>query len=341
VARVTIEEARALCRASPVVDAHCDTLLKLGDGPGRGLGVARDDTHIDLPRLEGAGVAAQFFACYVETEPGARRALGRALQLIEAFHREVADSRGRLMAVTGVAGVWDAFHRGKVAGLLTLEGGAALQGYLSALKAFYRLGVRGVTLTWNFRNELADGVLETRTGGGLTRFGVEVVEEMGRLGMLVDVSHLSEAGFWQVLELARGPVVATHSNARAVCDHPRNLSDEQIKALAAKGGVMGLNAAPGFVRKTSGFSDSDARNEGATLGDLLDHAEHVIGLAGVDCLGLGLDFDGISSTPDGLEDVSRLPNLVLGLLERGHGPKTVTSLLGGNFLRVMKEVGMD
>jgi membrane dipeptidase len=287
-----------------------------------------------------AGVSGQFFACYVEPQFIPYQALERTLQLADQFYG-AADSFPELMIrATGPDGIWKAHREGKVAGILTVEGGEALQGSLAVLRALYRLGVRALTLTWNFRNALADGVDETRTGGGLSNFGVEVVREMGRLGMLVDVSHLTEAGFWQVMEEARGPVVATHSNARAVCDHRRNLTDEQLKALAAKGGVTGLNAAPGFVTKDAYKTGPDGRLIKATISALLDHADHIIGLVGPDHVGLGLDLDGISRTPEDFEDVTCLPLLTQGLFERGHSAETVRAILGGNFLRAMDEAGV-
>lgn len=325
--RMSLDEARDFHRTCPVVDAHCDTLLKLG--PGRRLNEKLEGTHVDLPRLKQAGVSGQFFACFIEPEYKPYRSLERTLELIELFYSQAAASGGDLVATTGAAGVREAFRAGKVAGILTVEGGEALHGNLAVLGALHRLGVRSITLTWNHRNALADGVGEARTGGGLSNFGVEAVREMGRLGMLVDVSHLSEAGFWQVLEVASGPIVATHSNARAVCDHPRNLTDDQLRALAARGGVTGLNLAPAFVAK-----------EKPALKDVLDHVDHIVGLVGPAHLGLGMDFDGIQAAPEGLEDVSRLPCLTRGLFERGHDAVTVRAILGGNFLRVMDEVGM-
>lgn len=376
-ASVTIEEARAFMRAVPVVDAHCDTLLKVGapavraipgswpvamtgaaraqaPRPGsaaaspppsgsdipRRLGERLADTHVDLPRLAEAGVSGQFFACYVEPQYVTYRALERAVELIETFYAEAAANTDKFVPATGPAAIRGAHRQGKVAGVLAVEGGEALQGNLAVLGTLHRLGVRALTLTWNFRNALADGVAEDRTGGGLTRFGVEVVKEMARLGMLIDVSHLSEAGFWQVLEEASGPVVATHSNARAVCDHPRNLTDAQLKALADKGGVIGLNAAPAFVRKGAGNPGPDGRVVEATLDGVLDHADHILELIGPAHLGLGLDFDGIASTPTGLEEVSRLPYLTRRLLERGCPAAAVRAILGENWLRVMEEVGM-
>ncbi len=338
--RVTVEEATNFVRSGPVVDAHCDTLLKIGAGTGRHLGNRLSDVQVDLPRLAEAGVSAQFFACYVEPQHVTHRALERVIELIDVFYAEAAANPDRLLPATGPAGVAQAYRQGKVAGILAVEGGEALQGNLAVLRTLHRLGVRALTLTWNYRNALADGFEETRTGGGLSRFGVEVVKEMGRLGMMVDVSHLSETGFWQVMEEAKGPVVATHSNARAVCDHPRNLTDEQIKALAAKGGVMGLNSYGPFVQEGAGKDGPGGQTVKATLDRLLDHADHVVSLVGFRSLGLGLDLDGIGATTEGLEDVLGLPRLAKGLLERGHEPEAVRAMLGGNFLRVMEEVGM-
>jgi len=328
-----------LMRSAPVVDAHCDTIAKIGGSTGRRLGARLTDTHIDLPRLVEARVAAQFFACCIDPRQPTARPLERALEQIDTFYCEAEANPGTFAAVTGPAGVGEAFRQGRVAGLLAVEGGEVLQGSLAVLRMLHRLGVRYLTLTWNYRNALADGFEEARTGGGLSRFGVEVVREMGRLGMLVDVSHLSEAGFWQVMEVAEGPVIASHANARAVCDHPRNLTDDQIRALAQKGGVMGLCSCGAHVREGARPA-SDPQGPRATLDDLLDHADHIIAIAGPSCLGFGLDLDGTDNTTAGLDDVLGVPRLVQGLLERGHSPDTVRAAMGGNFLRVMEEVGM-
>lgn len=326
--RVSLEEARAFHRDCPVVDAHCDSLLKVG--PSAGLGHRRADTHLDLVRLSEVGVSGQFFACWISPSASPHRSLERALELIGAFHRQADAHPELLVAATGPAGIREAHRSGRVAGILAIEGGEALQGNLEMLFVLHRLGVRSITLTWNHRNAIADGVADRRSGGGLSAFGVEVVKEMGRLGMLIDVSHLSESGFWQVLEESAGPVIASHSNARALRDDPRNLSDGQIRALAAKGGVMGLHLYPGFVAQGD-----------VTLDSVLDHAEHVIGLVGRSYLGLGMDLDGMTATPRGFDDITCLPRLTQGLFARGHTADTVRAVLGGNLLRVMEQVGMS
>lgn len=307
-----------------IVDAHCDTLTAM-EIQDRRLGQESERGHVDLPRLLKAGVTVQFFAAYIA--PAYRHyATVRALELIDTFFREI-DANSRLIEqVLCHSDLERIASLGKVAALLTIEGGEALGGRLEVLRMFYRLGVRSLTLTWNGRNELADGVGESCSGGGLTEFGVAVVKEMNRLGMMVDVSHLAEAGFRDVLRHSQKPVLASHSNSRRLCDHPRNLTDQQIKVLASSGGVMGLCFYPPFVSR-----------ENPSLERLLDHAVHIATLAGPECIGLGSDFDGITTVLPGLEDVTRLPALIEGLGRRGFQKKEIGQILGGNLLRVMKE----
>jgi membrane dipeptidase len=311
--------------SSPVVDAHCDSLTEAMDS-NRRLGRESDCGQVDFPRLARGGVNLQFFAAFIS--PRHRdNPLARALEIFDFFHRETSDNAGAVAAVYSFADIKRALTERKLAALLTVEGGEALAGRLEVLRMFYRLGVRSLTLTWNGRNELGDGAGEWGTGGGLTRFGVAVVKEMNRLGMLVDVSHLSPRGFWDVLSHTGKPVVASHSNCRGLCDHPRNLADDQIKALASAGGVMGLCFYPEFVHKKE-----------ANLEALLDHAEHVAALAGTDCIGLGSDFDGMDATIDGLKDVTSLPLVTGGLIKRGFSKEEVEKIIGGNFLRVLEQV---
>jgi membrane dipeptidase len=217
-----------------------------------------------------------------------------------------------------------------VAGILSMEGAEGLEGDLSVLRMVYRLGVRWIGLTWSRRNEAADGVAELRTGGGLTEFGVRLVEEMKRLGMMVDIAHLAPAGVRDVFELCDGPVVASHANAHAVCPVSRNLTDEQLESVARSGGVVGAVFYPAFI------TDGEAP---ATLDMLLDHIDHMVSVMGADHVGLGSDFDGFfGPSPVGLEDASALPNLTAGLVERGYTAEDVRKILGGNWLRVFRSV---
>ncbi|MBO8141561.1 MAG: membrane dipeptidase [Firmicutes bacterium] len=320
------EGAAAFHRRCLVVDAHCDTALRLAAGAS--LASQRPEGHVDLDRLAAGGVDVQVFALWADARERRSGLTVRCLDLLDAVWREMERWSDKLHPILTAADLEEAQASAKIGVLLSIEGGEALEGSLSALRAFYRLGVRAMGLTWNGRNDLADGVGEAATGGGLTSFGRQVVKEMERLGMVVDVSHLAEAGFWHVLEIYPGPVIASHSNARAVCDHPRNLTDRQIRALAGTGGVMGINFCPDFLRAGGG----------ATLDDVVRHIDHIVGLVGPDHVGIGSDYDGIDSTPAGLEDVSRLPALTEALLRRGYGEKAVAAILGGNFARVFRQV---
>lgn len=225
--------------------------------------------------------------------------------------------------------------------ILHLEGGSPLEGRLSSLRSLYRLGLRSMQLTWNIRNEIGDGCMEERTGGGLTQFGVSVVREMNRLGMIIDLAHISEAGFWQALDLAEGPVVVSHANAKALFFHQRNITDDQVKAVAATGGVVGVQVTPKFLR-----------DGGATVEDLLDHICHFGDLVGYRHVGLGLDFSmndgprpigeknhpGRQRVLEGMREAEDLPALTVALLDRGLSENDVALVLGGSFCRVYRSV---
>ncbi|MCL6639101.1 MAG: dipeptidase [Firmicutes bacterium] len=319
------EEALVLHRSATVLDAHCDTLTVLGPQE-RSLSERSAKGHLDLPRLALGGVRVQFFAAFIAPE-FKHAPVARALELIDRFYRELEQNAHLLHLVERAADIETALAAGKIAALLAVEGGEALGGELFVLRTLYRLGVRSLTLTWNGRNELADGVGEAAGGGGLTRFGKSVVREMNALGMLVDVSHLAERGFWDVLETSAHPVIASHSNCRALLDHPRNLNDRQLKALAEKGGVAGITFVPEFLA-----------GEGASLEHVLDHIDHAVRVGGVESVGLGSDFDGVDSLPAGLDDCSLYPAITRGLVARGYGGREVEMILGGNFLRVIRQV---
>lgn len=317
--------ARALHDNSVVVDAHCDTLTAL-QAQNRRLVQHSPSGQLDLPRLRQGGIKVQFFAAFIAPEFKAS-ALRRTLELLSLFHQEMEDNAGELMLVRNRNEIEKAMSHGKIAALLSIEGGEALEGSLCALRMLNRLGARCLTLTWNGSNELGDGVGVKGGGGSLTPFGRAVVEELNRLGMLVDVSHLSEKGFWDVLRISRQPVIASHSNCRARCDHPRNLTDRQIKALSKNGGVMGITFVPAFLRK-----------EKASLSDVLDHVDHAVKVGGIECVGLGSDFDGTEALPAGLADCSTVPSITDGLMNRGYHDEAIKKILGGNFLRVMGQV---
>ncbi|MDD4237154.1 MAG: dipeptidase [Desulfotomaculaceae bacterium] len=316
--------AAELHRQSVVVDAHCDTLTVLLE-QNRRLGQLAGHGHLDLPRLKMGGVKVQFFAAFISPE-FKYAPLKRVLELIDNFLLEIAENPKDVHHVKNLDDIYQACHTGKVAALLTVEGGECLEGSTGVLRQLYTLGVRGLTLTWNNRNELGNGV-KAREINGLTTFGLTVVEELNRLGALIDVSHLSEEGYWDVLQYSRQPVIASHSNCKALCNHPRNLSDEQIRALAENGGVMGITFVPDFLG-----------GEKPSLKEVLNHIDHAVAVGGVDCVGLGSDFDGTEKLALGLEDCSLWPTITGHLIDRGYRDGEVEKIIGGNFLRVIGQV---
>jgi membrane dipeptidase len=324
-----------LHKRAVVVDAHVDTIqdamgvdfYKTGKRTPRSLGERSTQGHVDIPRLLEGGVDVQIFAISAEPEYKPDRCTKRILQVLDHFYHELRENSQTLSLITRYSEIEEVVESGKVGAILSIEGGEAIEGDLAVLRVFYQLGVRAMTLTWSERNQIADGVWESRTQGGLTRLGVEVVKEMNRLGMIVDVSHLSETGFYDVMNICESPLIASHSNSRTICNHERNLTDEQMKIIASKGGVIGVCFAPPFVDK----------NE-ATLSRVLDHIDYMKNVIGVDHIGIGSDFDGIPDTPKGLEDVTKLPELTKGLIKRGYTSDKIEKILGGNFLRVFHQI---
>jgi membrane dipeptidase len=330
-------KVRELHKNSIVFDGHCDTLLPVRDGDRRlgercqprPEGGLTDSQHVDLPRLLEGGVTAQIFACFVRQPFLPSDATNEALRLIDAFYRAVDENPNSLLLATTAADVERAKAEGKVAGVLSLEGAEALEGDLAVLRSLYRLGLRALGLTWNWRNQAADGLDEARSGGGLTKFGVALVQEANRLGVILDVAHLAPAGVRDVLALSEAPVVASHANARALCDNRRNLTDEQLEGIAATGGLVGVTYVPAFLNQN---------RQAASLERVLDHVDYMVKTIGVDHVGLGSDFDGFAGVLPGLEDVSRLPTLTAGLVARGYTDGQVAQILGGNYLRVFRQV---
>ncbi|RJQ39177.1 MAG: membrane dipeptidase [Nitrospiraceae bacterium] len=322
----SLHEALDFHRHLIVADGHCDTVLAVARG-SRKLGEYSESGHIDLIKMQEGGVRVQFFAAFIETLFKPFSSLTRALQLIDVFIAETESNCRRIAHGLNIKQISRELEKGKVVGILGIEGGEALNGDLAVLRVMYRLGVRFIGLTWNQRNMIADGVGEEITGGGLTGFGREVVREMNRLGMIIDLAHISEQGFWDVLRLSRDPVMVSHSNCRTLCEHPRNLNDEQIRELGRHNGVLGLSFVPKFLGQ-----------EGTGIKNFLDHVDHVAGLAGTECIGIGSDFDGIETTAAGLEDCRCYPAITAGLMERGYTESEIRGIMGENILRLMEIV---
>lgn len=297
------------------------------DRSSLGLGGRADLGHVDIPRLRDGGVDCQVFAISSARERLPPYALRTALEMLDIFYSECEKNREALVLAKTYQDVLEAVKGGKIAAVLSIEGADVIEGSLGILRCFYRLGVRMVGLVHSLRNPLADGISDSRTRGGLSELGVEVVEELERLGVIIDVSHLSEAGFWDLIEISRRPIVASHPNCRALCDHPRNLTDDQIKALADRGGVVGLSFVPQFIHERS-----------PSVQRLVDHIDHIVDLVGPRYVGLGSDFDGMPKTPEGLEDASKMPNITRELIRRGYPEDEIRMILGENHLRVFREV---
>ncbi len=364
-----LDDARALLRHSPLVDGHNDLAWALRDAgrqdlAGTDLAGPVGFTHTDLPRLAGGGVGAQFWSVYVPVSLAGEAAVAVTLEQIDFVHRMAGRYPDRLELALTAADVERIFAAGRVASLIGAEGGHSIACSLGALRALYRLGVRYLTLTHNANVPWADSATDEPAAGGLTTFGRQVVAEMQRLGMLVDLSHTAPPTMRDAFDAAQAPVIYSHSSARALCDHPRNVPDEMLARLPGNNGVCMVTFVPAFVSqqcrewhlgldaemKRRGLDPWDqasraAREEyarrnpapRATLAQVADHIEHVREVAGVDHVGIGGDFDGTEDLPDGLADVSCYPALIAELLERGWSEQDCARLAGGNVLRVMRE----
>jgi membrane dipeptidase len=277
--------------------------------------------QINLPKMRQGGVDAAFFA--VDVTRAWKNHLAYALDAFGFFEAEVEAHSDQIIIAKSAEDIRQAKADGKLAAILVIENSEGVERSLNILRMLHRIGIRSIGLTHNPNTWAAAGNAEERSGGGLTQFGVQLVKEMNRLGMLVDVSHISERGFWDVLEVAERPVIASHSNSKAVCDHPRNLSDAQIKCIAENRGVIGITFVPSFIDPNT-----------PTLSRLLEHIDHIVNLVGVDHVGIGSDFDGGG---DLLVDATAFPTITEGLLERGYSEEGIRQILGENHLRLLAE----
>lgn len=301
--------------------------------------------NVTLPRLKRANISTTFYAICGDSLThvrGTYRYLHSALENIDMLRQEIDMSQGKMKLILDREDIPDAPSPEILNVVMSFEGGRPLEGRLENLRNFYHLGLRAMQITWNLRNELGDGVQEERTRGGLTNFGRAVVKEMNRLGMVIDLAHISRAGWFDVLEIAEGPVFCSHSNCKKVHAHPRTIDDDQIKALAQTGGVIGINAIATMVAPTE-----------PTLENLVDHISHIADTVGVDHVGLGLDFvkdDGLLYPEDEIfsvgvkklipnfENEDDLPNMTEALLKRGFNKEEVLKILGGNILRMLRNI---
>jgi membrane dipeptidase len=363
-----LARARRLHAEAIGIDSHIDTIQRVLNGK-EDISQRTARGHIDLPRLRESGMRAPFFALYVPTYYKGAEAVRRTLQLRDAMQSVFDAHPDQIELALTAADVERIVKAGKISAVLTIESGHAMADDLAVLRMYHRLGVRSMTLT-HFRNtNWADSSTDTPQHNGLSEFGRAVVREMNRLGMIVDISHVSDKTFYDTLAVTTKPVIASHSSCRALSDVPRNMTDEMIRALAKQGGVIGINFGAQFVSQKEaaagrrGFAARAAvepnlagkaldefamkdyldtysvmRPNQATIEDAVAHIDHVVKLVGADHVGIGSDWDGISAVPAGLEDVAKMPALTAELLKRGYSERDVKKILGGNFLRVMRQV---
>ena len=365
-------EALRIHRQAIVVDGHNDITSPMVD-ENYDLGTPSvGKYHTDIARMKEGGITGQFFSIYVDAkyakEGGSAR---RALDMIDHVYRAAERHPNDLMMAVSVADIQRAKKQKKIAALMGIEGGHAIENSLMALRDFYRLGIRYMTLTHNNTNDWADSCCDTARHQGLSEFGQEVVREMNRIGMFVDISHVSDETMGDVLDVTRAPVIASHSSARALADRPRNIPDDLLRRIAKNGGVVMVNFYPAFLDQkvidaqkernerlkpqldalSEQYKNDPKRLEEernklfaanplptTPLSVLIDHIEHIAKVAGVDHVGLGSDFDGVTSLPQGMEDVSKLPNITYELLRRGYNERDIRKILGGNLLRAFSEV---
>jgi membrane dipeptidase len=377
---VRASDPTSIHRRAIAIDMHADTVQFIID-EGADINTRLKTTHLDAPRMREGGLDAQFFSIWVEPQVyglKGERAVARADEQIAAI-RALAEQHPETWALaTTAADIRRAAGEGKLAALMGLEGGYAIDEKLESVERYYRAGVRYMTPAWTYSLSWAgsSGDTEGQTRG-LNDFGRKVIGEMNRLGIMVDVSHVSDKTFWDIVETSTSPVIASHSNCRAITNVARNLTDEQIRAIAKTGGVVCVVFYPGFVepgwkkqkdafeaqimplieeagRKAEGNGsikriardrvrerEYAAHLPATTVARVVDHIDHIVQLVGIDHVGVGSDFDGIQATPRDLTSVADLPNLTAELLRRGYTEEDVTKILGGNVLRVMEAVEKD
>ncbi|KAB7729234.1 membrane dipeptidase [Rudanella paleaurantiibacter] len=369
-----VKKARAIHARVLTLDTHADAPINL-QKEGFDLGVAHDvkkgGTQIDFPRMKQGGMDAMFFAVYMAQGPrtpeGHARAKEKALDIFDRIHTSLRKYPNLAELATSPADAYRIEKLGRRAVFIGMENGYPVGEDLSLLKTYYDLGCRYITLSHFANNAICDSATDPDgpVHNGLSPFGREVVAEMNRLGIMIDVSHVSDKTFYDVLALSKAPVIASHSNARALCEFPRNMSDEMIRALAAKGGVVQVNFVSDYLRKPSDAHrqalnsvrmagvgkvltpDVEARieaktdsikrvyaSERASVADVVNHIDHIVKLVGIDHVGIGSDFDG-GGAVNGMEDVSQIENLTIELVRRGYSETDIAKIWGGNLLRVL------
>jgi membrane dipeptidase len=366
------ESVKKLYSSAIVIDTHVDTPSRMVI-EGVDISKRLPDGAVDLPRLKEGGVTGIFFSIWPDPAYAPHRAIRRSLEMIDAVRSLVEAHPDQIGLAVNASDVIRLKEEGKVAALMGLEGGHGIEDSLAALRTFQRLGVRYMTLTHSNTNNWADSSTDTPRWHGLNEYGKQVVREMNRIGMMVDLSHVSDETFYAAIQITTKPVILSHSSCRALDNHPRNVTDDMLRALAKNGGVIGINFYSEFVDQT--FRDEMARRQKNLLGDmnrgtasqeedpdvivrkkwteeqhytdgierppfdrLMEQIDHAVKIAGVDHVGIGSDFDGAPSTPKGVDSMLDIIKIAQTLKDKGYSDEDVRKILGGNFLRVLREV---
>jgi membrane dipeptidase len=378
---VVSARAQKIQESALIIDTHADTPQRfLDEGFDIGSTDPKDVGHISLDKAKRGNLDAEFFSIWVDPETNQRHFAKHTFDLIDSVYEQAARHPDRMMMAFSPADIEQAHHEHKLAALMGIEGGHSIENDIHLLRDYYRLGVRYMTLSWSNTNEWADSSGDitddkVQHHNGLTDFGKQVVVEMNRLGMMVDISHVADKTFWDAITTSKAPVIASHSSARALVDAPRNMTDDMLRAVTKNGGVVQVNFFSGFIdedfRKASNALSKDAaaavkeyadrmKAEGKTvsyvdedrierewtakiprppLKSLIDHIDHIAKVAGIDHVGLGSDFDGVSgATPQGMDSAADLPKITQALLDRGYSADDIKKILGGNIMRVFREV---
>jgi membrane dipeptidase len=378
---VVTAKARAIQDSAIVVDTHADTPQRfLDENFDIGSTDPNDIGHISLGKVHRGNLGAEFFSIWVDPETNQGHFAKHTFDLIDSVYEQAARHPDRMTMAFSVADIERAHHEHKLAALMGIEGGHSIENDMHLLRDYYRLGVRYMTLSWSNTNEWADSSGDINDSkvqhhNGLTDFGKQVVLEMNRLGMMVDISHVSDKTFWDAIAVTKAPVIASHSSARALVNAPRNMTDDMLRAVAKNGGVVDVNFFSGFDdEEFRQASEAQSKDQAAAVQQyidslkaqgkpvnylevdrierqwiakiprpqfhvLIDHIDHIAKVAGVDHVGLGSDFDGVSgATPQGMDSAADLPKITQALLDRGYSAADIRKILGGNLLRVFAEV---
>lgn len=310
-----------------IIDLHCDTIYHLTDN--KDMVLNKNNLAVDLEKLKKSNSLAQFFALFIDLQEHPK-AFNRAMDMLNRFYEEIEKNNHEMNIAKNYEDINKNIEQGKISAFLTIEEGEAIEGSHKNLRNFYDLGVRLMTLTWNYENSIGyPNCKEEFRNKGLKDFGLETLEEMNNLGMIIDVSHLSDGGFYDVARYSKKPFVASHSNSRTICNHSRNLTDDMIRILSEKGGITGINFEKSFL--IEGGSKSSVK-------DMVKHINHISNIGGIDVVAIGSDFDGINPKNLEISNIGEIDKLIIELQKSGYHESDIEKILYKNALRVIKEV---